>query len=215
MSKNLTKRINTSLILFLILILMFNFFPVLIFVLLVLGVLSILEFINIIKKISDKNLLRFFLLAFFTIYIFSFSLVFAVLSNFALSKFILFTILLGCVASDLGGYIFGKTFKGQKLTKISPKKTISGAIGSLILTTIVVSGLIYYFSNNLNIKIIAISIFISLACQSGDLFFSYLKRKAKVKDTSNFLPGHGGVLDRIDGIIVGVPVGYITLTFFY
>ena len=109
----------------------------------------------------------------------------------------------------------GKTFKGQKLTKISPKKTISGAIGSLILTTIVVSGLIYYFSNNLNIKIIAISIFISLACQSGDLFFSYLKRKAKVKDTSNFLPGHGGVLDRIDGIIVGVPVGYITLTLFY
>ena len=215
MSKNLTKRINTSLILFLILILMFNFFPVLIFVLLVLGVLSILEFINIIKKINDNNLLRFFLLAFFTIYIFSFSLVFAILSNFALSKFILFTILLGCVASDLGGYIFGKTFKGQKLTKISPKKTISGAIGSLILTTIVVSGLIYYFSNNLNIKIIAISIFISLACQSGDLFFSYLKRKAKVKDTSNFLPGHGGVLDRIDGIIVGVPVGYITLTFFY
>ena len=108
-----------------------------------------------------------------------------------------------------------KNFKGQKLTKISPKKTISGAIGSLILTTIVVSGLIYYFSNNLNIKIILISIFISLACQSGDLFFSYLKRKAKVKDTSNFLPGHGGVLDRIDGIIVGVPVGYITLIFFY
>ena len=113
MSKNLTKRINTSLILFLILILMFNFFPVLIFVLLVLGVLSILEFINIIKKISDNNLLNFFLLAFFTIYIFSFSLVFAVLSNFDLSKFILFTILLGCVASDLGGYIFGKILKGK------------------------------------------------------------------------------------------------------
>ena len=136
------------------------------------------------------------------------------MSNFDLSKFILFTILLGCVASDLGGYIFGKTFKGQKLTKISPKKTIAGAIGSLLLTTIVVSGLIFYFSNNLNFKIIAISIFISLACQTGDLFFSYLKRKAKVKDTSNFLPGHGGVLDRIDGIIVGVPVGYITLIFF-
>ena len=214
MSKNFTKRLNTSLILFLVLLLMFNFSPVLIFVLLVMGVLSILEFVNIIKKINDNNLFHFFFITFFIIYIFSFSIAFVILSNFDLSKFILFTILLGCVASDLGGYIFGKTFKGQKLTKISPKKTIAGAIGSLLLTTIVVSGLIFYFSNNLNFKIIAISIFISLACQTGDLFFSYLKRKAKVKDTSNFLPGHGGVLDRIDGIIVGVPVGYITLIFF-
>tara|TARA_Y100001958_G_C20989192_1_gene377397 strand:+ start:36 stop:683 length:648 start_codon:yes stop_codon:yes gene_type:complete len=214
MSKNFTKRIITSLILFLVLLLMFNFFPVLIFVLLVLSILSILEFINIIRKINDNNLLRFFLISFFIIYIVFFSVAFAILSIIDLSKFILFAILLGCVASDLGGYIFGKTFKGSKLTKISPKKTISGAIGSLILTTIVVSGLIFYISNNLNIKIIAISIFISIACQTGDLFFSYLKRKAKVKDTSNFLPGHGGVLDRIDGIIMGVPVGYITLIFF-
>ncbi len=214
MSKNFSKRINTSLFLFLVLLLMFYFFPVLVFVLLVLSVISILEFINIMRKINNNYLLNFFLIIFFTIYIFSFCVAFTILSNFDLSKFVLFTILLGCAASDLGGYIFGKTFKGPKLTKISPMKTISGAIGSLILTTIVISSLIFYFSNNLNIKIIAISILISLACQTGDLFFSYLKRKAKVKDTSNFLPGHGGVLDRIDGIIVGVPVGYVTLIFF-
>ena len=109
MSKNLTKRINTSLILFLILILMFNFFPVLIFVLLVLGVLSILEFINIIKKLVIIIYCVFFISIFHNLY-FSFSLVFAVLSNFALSKFILFTILLGCVASDLERVYIWKNF---------------------------------------------------------------------------------------------------------
>ena len=55
----------------------------------------------------------------------------------------------------------------------------------------------------------------SISCQLGDLFFSYLKRKAKVKDSGNFLPGHGGVLDRLDGILLGIPFGFLTLTLIF
>ena len=109
----------------------------------------------------------------------------------------------------------GKIFKGSKLTKISPNKTISGSIGSLFLTSIVISSCFFYFTENFNYTIVIVSIVTSLACQFGDLFFSYLKRKAKVKDTGNFLPGHGGVLDRLDGIYFGIPMGFAALTLFY
>ena len=115
------------------------------------------------------------------------------------------------ILSDIGGLIFGKTFKGKKLTKISPNKTISGSIGSFVLSIF----LIPIFYNNLIIydflTLLILTIVISLTSQLGDLFISYLKRKAKVKDTSDLLPGHGGLLDRVDGIIFAAPLGVFLL----
>ena len=119
--------------------------------------------------------------------------------------------LIGCVASDIGGYIVGKIFKGPKLIKISPNKTFSGAIGSFIFSCALFSSLIYYETKVFNITIVILGLMISLFSQIGDLFFSYLKRKANIKDTGNLLPGHGGLLDRFDGIFFGIPLGYIAL----
>ena len=100
------------------------------------------------------------------------------------------------------------------MTKISPNKTYSGVLGSIILSMLIFSILIFYFTNNLNFKILLYAISTSVACQLGDLFFSLIKRKAKIKDTGSFLPGHGGILDRIDGILVGIPVGFISMIIF-
>ena len=109
------------------------------------------------------------------------------------------------------GFIFGKLFKGPKLTKISPNKTISGAVGSIFFC-FSVSLITYLLVQKINIEIVLIiGFFISVSCQLGDLFFSFLKRKAKIKDTGNILPGHGGILDRLDGIYLGLPIGYLIL----
>ena len=113
------------------------------------------------------------------------------------------------IASDIGGLVIGKTFKGKKLTKISPKKTISGSIGSFIFSFILIPFFISYFNYHSILSIFLITFLISFTSQIGDLFISYLKRKAKVKDTSDLLPGHGGFLDRIDGIIFSVPIGLL------
>ena len=123
--------------------------------------------------------------------------------------------MLGCIFSDIGGYVFGKIFKGQKLTKISPNKTISGALGSIFSCCLVISFLNYYLTGNLNFNLIVIGIIISVFCQLGDIFFSLLKRKSKIKNTGKFLPGHGGILDRLDGILIALPTGFITLILFY
>tara|TARA_B100001939_G_C16387158_1_gene382494 strand:- start:12 stop:407 length:396 start_codon:yes stop_codon:yes gene_type:complete len=114
-----------------------------------------------------------------------------------------------CIFSDVGGLLFGKTFKGKRLTKISPNKTISGSMGSFIMSISLVPIFYFYFNNKFSnlFDLVLISIFVSLFCQIGDLIVSYLKRKAKVKDTSNILPGHGGLLDRIDGILIAIPLG--------
>ena len=102
-----------------------------------------------------------------------------------------------------------KYLKGKKLTKLSPNKTYSGAIGSIALSCLSLP-LMNLFQNYFFIKLlinflqpkfIIITILISLTCQFGDIFISLLKRKINIKDISNFLPGHGGVLDRIDGLI--------------
>jgi phosphatidate cytidylyltransferase len=213
--ENLKKRIYTSIILLLIVFLISKFSTILIFSLIVLGVLSVLEFFNMINK-AIKN--KFFSISFnilFVIYVFIFCLAFFFLSNFLLLKIILFSILFACVSSDIGGFIFGKLFKGPKLTKISPNKTYSGAIGSIIFSVIVFSSLIFYFTGEFNYLILFIGIIISTACQIGDLFFSHLKRKARIKDTGNILPGHGGVLDRLDGIFLGIPFGFLFFILFY
>jgi len=116
-----------------------------------------------------------------------------------------------CIFSDIGGLIFGKIFKGKKLTKISPNKTISGSIGSFILS-LTLAPIFYFLSNSKFsdlLDLVLLSIFVSFFCQIGDLFISFLKRKAKVKDTGNILPGHGGLLDRIDGMLLAIPLGVI------
>ena len=117
-----------------------------------------------------------------------------------------------CICTDLGGYICGNLFKGKKLSKISPKKTYSGLIGSYIFSTFVF--IFFYYQYNFSAYFLILTILISTISQSGDLFISYLKRKAKIKDTGNILPGHGGILDRIDGIIFALPLG-INLLFLF
>ena len=215
MSKNLKKRIYTSLMLLILIFLILKFSFILVFTLLVLGVLSLIEFLNLTKKIIKNKSYQIISNVFFITYIFLFCYMFLFFSNYIQLKIILFSLLLGCIASDIGGFIFGKIFKGPKLTKISPNKTISGSVGSLFLTSIIISSSFFYFTENFSYRILIVSIFTSSACQVGDLFFSYLKRKAKIKDTGNFLPGHGGVLDRLDGIFFGIPIGFVTLTLLY
>ena len=208
---NLKKRIFTSLVLIFFIFLIFNSLYLMTSSLLILGILSILEFFNLSKKIFNKKIYLFLSNLLFIICISIFSFFFFLLYNFQQSKFILAALLIGCVASDIGGYMFGKILKGPKLTKISPNKTFSGAIGSFIFSCTLFSSLIYYETKVFNFKIVTIGLMISLFCQIGDLFFSYLKRKAKKKDTGNLLPGHGGLLDRLDGIFFGIPLGFVTL----
>ena len=211
-SRNLKTRIYTSLGLILLFVLMLINNFVLGYVLLITGIFAILEFLNIIKLIFNKSKLKQILLnVFFISYIFSFCSIFLIFSNFIHLKILIFIILSICAASDIGGYIFGKVFKGAKLTKISPKKTISGALGSLILSSLLLSFVYFYFTKNFDFIILIVSISTSISCQLGDIFFSYLKRKSFLKDTGKFLPGHGGILDRIDGILLGLPVGFLTL----
>ncbi len=211
-SSNLKKRILTSLALFLLVFFIFISNILLAYSLLVLGVLSVLEFLEISKRIIKKKISFTLINIFFVSYVFTFVAIFLFSSNNILLKYLLFILLLGCIASDLGGYIFGKILKGPKLTKISPNKTYTGALGSIILTLITISFLFFYFMNLFNLKILIVALITSISCQLGDLFFSFLKRKAKLKDTGNFLPGHGGILDRLDGIFFGIPMGLITLS---
>jgi len=119
--------------------------------------------------------------------------------------------------SDVGGYIFGKFFKGPKLTKISPKKTYSGMMGSYIMSILVGIFYINYLNTNLiyleldfsNQILFFIIFFISTINQLGDLMISYFKRLKKVNDTGKLLPGHGGILDRIDGLIFSIIAGFL------
>ena len=103
--------------------------------------------------------------------------------------------------TDIGGYVFGKLFGGSKLIKISPNKTWSGVLGSLILSQI--AFLIFFLDINykLNSNIFFFQILLSITGQIGDILMSYIKRINNKKDTSNFIPGHGGFLDRVDGLI--------------
>jgi phosphatidate cytidylyltransferase len=216
MSKNLKKRIYTSLGLILLLILMFINNYATSYFLIVIGVFSILEFLKIILIVfNKKKIIQIFINLIFILFIFIFCFIFLFFSFYAHLKILLFIILITCIFSDIGGFVFGKIFKGAKLTKISPKKTISGALGSLILSSAFILLAIYYFTNTFDLLILLVGIVTSVSCQFGDLLFSFLKRKSLLKDTGNLLPGHGGILDRIDGILFGMPIGLITLLIIY
>ena len=204
------KRIYTSLFLFVLIYLIINYKFVLGYTLIVLGVISLLEFYNLIVRILKKKIYLLIINLTFLLYLSIFSFAFFILDSYLEFKLIIFILLFGCIASDIGGYIFGNLFKGVKLTKISPNKTISGSAGSLFLTIVTMTSLIFLITKSVSLNLIVLSILTSIYCQLGDLFFSYLKRKAKIKDTGNFFPGHGGVLDRIDGILLAIPLGLIT-----
>ena len=219
MNLELKKRIITSIFLIILLVLMFSYIYILIISLIIIGIITWIEFYSLISKIfRNKNLkdkiLRFFFKSISLIFLFL--LIMSVIIIEALRpdlKFFLFFSLLISVASDMGGLIFGKIFKGKKLTKISPNKTISGAIGSFIFSLLLIPILQNIMTIPVSGNLILIVLLISFTSQLGDLSISYLKRKAKVKDTSDLLPGHGGVLDRIDGIIFAIPVGLILFSF--
>ena len=207
--KELQKRILSSIILIPI-----SFFFIIqgsltfIFFLIIIFLASSFEWF---KMTKNKDLFR--ILGLFFLFFSFYSAVY--LRQYIGLNFFLFLIIV-CIFTDIGGYLFGKIFKGPKLSKISPNKTYSGVLGSFFISLI--SGLVYikYLGKKSKtlletdpIFIILLILFISLVSQIGDLIISYFKRKAKLKDTGKILPGHGGFLDRIDGIIFVMPATYL------
>ncbi len=210
----INKRIITSIFLVISLFLAI-YYEIFLFICLIFIFFQIFyEFQLILKKIipHKKAFFTFLLLiVILSILVILLTQIWVVLSGNNLShKINLLFILSICISTDIGGFIFGKIFKGKKITKISPNKTYSGMLGSYTLSIITA----FYFMSYLNYNyIILISIILSTISQIGDLFISLLKRKANLKDTGNILPGHGGLLDRFDGVIFTVPIGLIMLNF--
>jgi phosphatidate cytidylyltransferase len=207
MIKELEKRLLSSLIL--IPIAIFFIIQGSIFFIFFLSILFIATSYEWLKMSKKNDLLKFLGIIFL---LFSFYAAFEI-REYKNYKSFLFIVIV-CIFTDIGGYIFGKIFKGPKLIKISPNKTYAGVFGSFLLSLI--AGLIYlnYFgkkeiTNPDNLIIFLLILFISLISQIGDLVISYFKRKAKLKDTGKILPGHGGLLDRIDGLIFVFPTIYI------
>ena len=209
MNKELFKRILSSLILLPIVLffiikgaILFNFF------ILVLLLISLYEWHYL--SLRKVYYLPGFIFIFFSFYSFYF-----LRNESDLSYFLL--ILLTCIATDVGGYIFGKLLKGPKLTKISPNKTYSGVLGgfvlSIILMKLYLNNLSFFSLDEINseieLKIIFIVLSVSFISQIGDLIISFFKRKLKIKNTGKVIPGHGGLLDRVDGMIFAFPYALI------
>ena len=220
MTLELKKRIITSIFLLLLLCLMYLYTFILIISVIIIAVISWIEFNGLIFKIFKRNKKKDKLLIFCykAISLFYFLLLIYLVLFIKSQKpyfeiFIIFSILIS-VMSDIGGLVVGKTFKGKKLTKISPNKTVSGSIGSFIFSLFLIPIFFEYLTNYDLLTLSIITLMISLTSQMGDLLISFLKRKAKVKNTSDLLPGHGGILDRIDGIIFSIPVGFLLLVSF-
>jgi len=161
-------------------------------------------------KLSKNNLLKLFGTIFIVI---SFFTILNIRNEFDRDYFHLLLVVIICVSTDIGGYVFGNIFKGPKLTKISPKKTYSGVIGSFLLS-LIFTNLFLDFLSNVEIfeftkEMFLFILLISLVSQIGDIIISYFKRKSKIKDTGSIIPGHGGILDRIDGMIFALPFAYV------
>ena len=210
------KRIITSFFLILIIFFSFQNLQILSFFLFILTFMSLNELHNMFIKIYKKKKLFVFIANFLSVlYLsyFSLTIIIFLSEEFIIDKFLVLYLLIICISTDIGGYLFGKIIGGKKLTKISPNKTFSGSIGSF-LSSIFIGYLCYKIQTDLfliNINIYILIIITSFTSQVGDLFISLLKRKAKVKDTGSILPGHGGVLDRIDGILFAIPIGLLVI----
>lgn len=211
MTKNLQTRLFSILIILPVVFtiifdgkIIFNLFLISCFV------LAVIEWINLVKKITYKYFGILFL-------IISFLSAYKIRNYFednTLNQYFFFYILIVCIFTDIGGFFFGKLIKGPKLTKISPNKTISGSVGALVFSIFAA----FLFSNLidisnlpvfLNIYFYSITIILSIVSQLGDLSISFFKRKYKVKDTGNLIPGHGGILDRIDGMLFVFPITFL------
>ena len=227
---NLQKRIFTSIVLVAIVLNCLFISSITWLILLsIASLISLYEFYFLIKKICKNNILAITISTFGAFYLFFF-VNSALNIHEAKGEFFVLFILLIIIFSDIGGYIVGKIIGGVKLTKISPNKTISGSLGSFLFS-LIPFGLIVLIINFINfseinnlgeaiwrlylveyregfINVIVLCLSLSFVSQIGDLIISYFKRLAKVKDTGKFLPGHGGILDRIDGIIFAIPFYY-------
>ena len=226
MSQNLLKRILTSIVL-LSLLFFINFSHQYIFIIsiFVLGLVICLEANNLFlkllikKHIKKKFILNQFNIKFVILNLATFVYIFFIFCNLSYeihkteSPYFFLYIVSICIFTDIGGYVFGKIIGGKKLSKISPNKTISGTFGSFILSIVPLILVLNldYIDLDFNLPNIIFCLLISLISQLGDLFISYIKRKVKIKDTGKLLPGHGGVLDRVDGIIFAVPFSYFLL----
>ena len=244
MTTELRKRIITSIVLITIAVLCISINTELFMISsIVFGMICFMEW----GKINTKSLMKKKPLKSFLIIVSGFIYLFIILqiSIFALRgeslESIIFFIIILCICScsDIGGYVFGKTIGGKKLTSISPNKTISGSIGSFIFsilplflfnfqnyfdsyfdldlktytffTSDILTNEYEIFNFEISLKNILFCLIISLSCQLGDLFISYIKRFNNVKDAGTILPGHGGLLDRVDGIIFAIPTGFILI----
>jgi phosphatidate cytidylyltransferase len=206
---NFVKRIISSIVLILLLLTAINFSLVFNILLIIFFFLAIYEWLKMIKELISK------LLGCFLIMI-SFCSIYYLKYIDEEMKLITFVLIIS-IATDIGGYLFGKLFKGPKLTKISPNKTISGSIGSFVLSILSLY-LILKFNIiefeiivNFNFINILLVILISASSQVGDIIISYYKRLYDVKDTGNIIPGHGGILDRIDGMLLSFPMFLLIL----
>ncbi len=219
MNNNLAKRLISSLII--LPIALFFIINGSLFFIFFLSIIFLITSFEWIKMTKEKKLFKilgiiFFILSFYSAF---------VLRTYAGLNFFLFIILIS-IFTDIGGYFFGNFFKGPKLTKISPNKTYTGVIGSLMMP--VFAGLLYIqymqlplgilvplklntLSNNSDLNLIIMILFISIISQIGDLTISYFKRLSKIKDTGKIIPGHGGLLDRLDGLIFVIPITYLFL----
>ena len=208
MIKNeLSKRIYSSLILIPIVLyviikgsILFNFFISICFI------ITAYEWL----QMSKQNIQKIFGLSFIII---SFYTIFLIRNDFDQDYFHILLIAIICISTDTGGYIFGRLLKGPRLTKLSPNKTYSGVIGSFLFATIItilffeLTSIIFDFRFELETFIFVLAV--SLVSQIGDIIISYFKRISKIKDTGNIIPGHGGILDRIDGMIFAYPFSYL------
>ena len=213
MLKEFEKRLISSIILILMTLLVILEGKIIFYIFLSVGFLiSSHEWLKMIKRVDVKILgILFLFFSFYSAFYFR---------DQNLEGFLLIIII--CVSTDIGGYIFGNLFKGPKLTKISPNKTQSGMIGGFVLSLIFSSIFVFQYSNEVyidqnlienDLKFIILILLISSVSQVGDLIISYFKRSSKIKNTGNIIPGHGGLLDRIDGMIFVFPFVYL-LTFF-
>ena len=210
MKKELEKRIFSSIIL--IPISIFFIIKGSVFLIFFLGLLFIATTYEWVKMCKKKNSMKLLGIIFLI-----FSFYSAYLTREILGLYFFLFVILICISSDIGGYVFGNIFKGPKLTKISPNKTYSGVIGAFLFS--LGSGLFFlqyiksFFLVNERLETFFYILLISLVSQIGDLVISYFKRKANLKNTGKILPGHGGLLDRIDGMIFVIPLSLIFIMF--
>ena len=210
MNSEILKRVISSIILIPLSIfiivngsILFTLFLILCFL------ICIYEWYKMVNKISIFSIgVIYLILSFISIYI--------IREDSNLSYYYVLLILCICVATDIGGYIFGKIFKGPKLTKLSPNKTYSGMLGSyffaLTSILIILNIKFIYTPFNFTLNLVLLVICTSTVSQFGDLTISFFKRFFKVKDTGNIIPGHGGLLDRVDGMIFAFPFSYLVIS---